>query len=477
MAAPPPTVFSLAALFGVQPTDLQLSLHEAASRPYLIDAASPAPASVRAQLASAANHRHPTSILICDDTGKLRIISLIFKKQQGYGLPLDAAVDEKYFGWDSEFIMGQGTLVEVLPTTFNQTTTEVLVPTLTGVMTALALAGDNDPNLQLGPFTAGDPETELLRTRHAVLVPSEYAGLILAHGDGMPPRAFFDEVYPLIQTEGTEVACLALTNFVRMAITISTGPNNNPLVEVPRPLPAPRNVNLLTYSSQLLHHYSSTLNIGPPAPAIDLTPVLTHLNQRHATEEARFIQAAAAKAAKDDGAVQEWLGDDAFNTLLRLSGVPDAAGLAPVWKKMASGNHRGRLAVLQGHYRDQMSSLGNHHSPDTYLPNMELFQQLMTAHWTANNPDELETGSAGNLFKFGDSNTQQAQEHAMHHSLITSGGATASLADAKQLLTASVTIPTKEGSIRVILRMLALYQVVLPPDIPSPPSCQCTTLP
>jgi hypothetical protein len=57
----------------------------------------------------------------------------------------------------------------------------------------------------------------------------------------------------------------------------------------------------------------------------------------------------------------------------------------------------------------------------------------MTAHWAVTNADELETGSAGNPFKFGDSNTRQAQEHAMHHSLITSGGATASLADAKQL--------------------------------------------
>ena len=71
MAAPPPTVFSLAALFDVQPTDPQLSLHAAASRPYIINATSPAPASVHAQLATAANHCHPTSILICDDAGKL----------------------------------------------------------------------------------------------------------------------------------------------------------------------------------------------------------------------------------------------------------------------------------------------------------------------------------------------------------------------------------------------------------------------
>ena len=192
--------------------------------------------------------------------------------------------------------MGQGILVKVLPSTFNQTTTNVLVPTLTGVLTAMA--SNNDPNLQLGPFTAGDPETELLRTRHAVLVPSEYVGLILAHGDGMTPRAFFDEVYPLLQTDGNEVACLALTNFVRMAMTLSTGPNNNPTMGIPRPIPAPRNVNLLTYSSQLLHHSVSTLNIVPTAPAIDLTPVLNHLNQHHATKEAWFIQAETTKAAK-----------------------------------------------------------------------------------------------------------------------------------------------------------------------------------
>jgi hypothetical protein len=241
MSAPPSTVLSLAALFDAQPTVPQLSLHEAASRPYIIDATSPAPALVCAQLALAAHHRHPTSILICDDVGKLRIISLIFKKQQGFGLPLDAAVDEKFFGWDSELIMGQGTLVEVLPTTFNQTTTDVLVPTLTRILAAMA--GNNDPNLKLGPLTAGDPETELLRTRNTVLVPSDYAGLILACGDGISQRAFFDDIYPLMQTDGNEVACLVLTNFVRMTMTLSAGPNNNPTVGIHRPLPAPWNVS------------------------------------------------------------------------------------------------------------------------------------------------------------------------------------------------------------------------------------------
>jgi hypothetical protein len=139
--------------------------------------------------------------------------------------------------------MGNGTLVEVLPASFSQTTTNVIVPSSNH-----GRCPNNNPNLKLGPFNVGDPDTEQLRTRNAVIVPSQYVGIILTHIDGMQPRAFFDEVYPLMQAEGTEAACLALTNFVRMAITISvTG--SNPLVSIARPLPAPRNVNLLTHSS------------------------------------------------------------------------------------------------------------------------------------------------------------------------------------------------------------------------------------
>jgi hypothetical protein len=104
---------------------------------------------------------------------------------------------------------------------------------MAGILTALAT--DNNPDLQLGPFDVGDPDTEQLRTRNAVIIPSQYVGIILTHTDGMQPRAFFDEVYPLMQAEGLEAACLALTNFVRMAITISVA-GGNPLVSITRPL-------------------------------------------------------------------------------------------------------------------------------------------------------------------------------------------------------------------------------------------------
>jgi hypothetical protein len=50
----------------------------------------------------------------------------------------------------------------------------------------------------------------------------------------------------------------------------------------------------------------STLN-GPRTPSFDLAPVLTHLTARQTADEARFNQAAAAKLAKEDNAVQEWL--------------------------------------------------------------------------------------------------------------------------------------------------------------------------
>jgi hypothetical protein len=81
-----------------------------------------------------------------------------------------------------------------------------------------------------------------------------------------------------------------------------------------------------------------------------LEPVLTHLAARQNANEAHLNQAAAAKLAKEDSAVQEWLGDDAFATLLLISCATDVNEIATVWKKMAAGHHRGRLAVLQGQY-------------------------------------------------------------------------------------------------------------------------------
>jgi hypothetical protein len=41
------------------------------------------------------------------------------------------------------------------------------------------MATDNDPNLQLSPFAGSDPDTELLWTRNAGIIPLKYVGIIL----------------------------------------------------------------------------------------------------------------------------------------------------------------------------------------------------------------------------------------------------------------------------------------------------------
>lgn len=104
--------------------------------------------------------------------------------------------------------------------------------------------------------------TQRLRFR-LVMQHLSHQNMLAFHGDDGKKK-----VYPLIQAEGTEVAYQLCEDghhnqYSRQQST---------LVGVAQPLPAPRNVNLLTYSSQLLHHYSSKIT-GPPTPAID--PVLT----------------------------------------------------------------------------------------------------------------------------------------------------------------------------------------------------------
>jgi hypothetical protein len=86
--------------------------------------------------------------------------------------PLDPLLDGKSFAFDGELIYNQGSLVEIPTTTFHQTTNQVLVHTIPALKAALA--GDTDPSLMIGPFVAGDADTEAVLVSN---IPFQYVGL------------------------------------------------------------------------------------------------------------------------------------------------------------------------------------------------------------------------------------------------------------------------------------------------------------
>jgi hypothetical protein len=91
-----------------------------------------------------------------------------------------------------------------------------------------------------------------------MVLPHKYVGLFLAQPDEMPPHYYFNTILlPLLEADGTAGACVALTKYCQMAITVTTGGESTQ--QVVQPTPPAQNVSLLTQSHLLLCHYFPTL--------------------------------------------------------------------------------------------------------------------------------------------------------------------------------------------------------------------------
>jgi hypothetical protein len=63
----------------------------------------------------------------------------------------------------------------------------------------------------MGPYSAGDGNTKVVRTRKIVIIPHLVVGLFLASPNGITPRYYFETIYTQLQNEGKDGGCLALT--------------------------------------------------------------------------------------------------------------------------------------------------------------------------------------------------------------------------------------------------------------------------
>jgi hypothetical protein len=68
-----------------------------------------------------------------------------------------------------------------------------------------------------------------------MVLPHKYVGLFLAQPNGMPPCYYFDTILPLLKADGTAGACVALTKYCQMAITVTAGGESTLQVIQPTP--------------------------------------------------------------------------------------------------------------------------------------------------------------------------------------------------------------------------------------------------
>jgi hypothetical protein len=138
--------------------------------------------------------------------------------------------------------------------------------------------------------------------------------------------------------------------------------------------------------------------------------------------------------------------------------------LALLWRILANAPSKDWLTIFEGKVANKFLTLGAIY--EQFTPSLFLLTQVTVLKWGMLNPDALESGSLGNAFLFTDSDIKTAQSINRQINFIQQGSATPSYMDAQVLLKAKVNLPGPDASVQCVLRMLAVYQAILPVEHP-----------
>ncbi len=206
-----------------------------------------------------------------------------------------------------------------------------------------------------------------------MVLPHKYVSLFLAQPNGIPPHYYFDTILPLLEADGKVGACIALTKYCQMAITITAG-GESTLQVVPLTPPA-SNVTLLMQSHLLLHHYFPTL-LGAQPPTHGLLPLVAHLTAYQNEQTVCQDQAWQEKIEKEHTTVAVWLGPKNFSRLLCYSQVTSKDHLSLLWKALAGAPAPDRLMILQGKVRGKLLSMDAIFLAEEFTVNLNLLTHL-----------------------------------------------------------------------------------------------------
>jgi hypothetical protein len=168
-------------------------------------------------------------------------------------------------------------------------------------------------------------------------------------------------------------ACVALTKYFQIAITVSAGGEYT--LQVIPPTPPACNVTILMQSHLLLHHYFSTL-LGAQPPTHDLQPLVAHFTNYQNEQTVHQDQAWQEKIEKERTTVAVWLGPENFSRLLHYSQVASKDHLSMLWKALAGAPARDRLMILQGKVHGELLSMDEVFLAEEFTVNLNLFTHL-----------------------------------------------------------------------------------------------------
>lgn len=375
----------------------------------------------------------------------------------------DHRLDNKIFAYDGELIANQAHTVEIPTEVFGLLNNQVLVSTVATIQAFLQANVDNE---WMGPFTADDQGTEIVKGRKIIPIPHSVVGLFLAKEGGVSPRYYFTTILPQLEAEGIADACLSLTQFFQIAITRRQANVDESFLEVVKPSSPGRIPALVKRKLELLQHHFPLLS--PQAATSQQNVVAQTIGVIASQQQAHYERLEAVKVAEKANALEKWLGRAKVMTLLRLTGmstVADFVASNPVWQDMADTPDKQRRGELQTAVDDLLVAREDEHL--TCVVSHGMYLNFASLKWDRHSADSVKTGFLGNLYLFCNESSEEEEEAIRAVDTARSGNAALTTSDAEKVIKLNIRPPLENEGLVYLQRAELLYTVLLPPNHPA----------
>ena len=411
---------------------------------------------IKNKLASSGAARHLLAAIIMTG-GVARVYVLPFRWDDGL-TNNNPTLSDKFFAMEGELLNNQPYTVEIDARVFSLINNTVAVSTVANLVNAYT----NDATVEMtGPHQANDAGTEPKKSRPLIALPHFLVPLFLSQPNGVSPRYFWTNVYPVITGMGMEGQCSALVEYFQIAATSQGQAGYPSVLNTTRPVPPVRNEALIQHQQSLLEYHFPQLSSNVVQQQTNqVAGVLAQMahNQQQQYEEGKREREAAKVTT-----VEKWLGKELFTKLLRLLRVSSEAELVaacPVYLEMAKAPKSQRMRTFQTKIDAVWTSRGNKYM--TYVVATAWFQNFVNMEWGRANDDSLITGFLGNLFAFGEQDEVAQQALNLRAEYAQSGDHAISSDDAEKILKIVINPPRPDKSLDNLKRLDVVCTVALP---------------
>ena len=375
----------------------------------------------------------------------------------------DPRLDNKIFAYAGELIANQAHTVEIPAEVFNLLNNQVLVPTVPTIQAFLQADVDNN---WMGPYTAADQGTEIVKGRKIIPIPHSVGSLFLAKEGGVSPRYYFTTILPQLEAEGIADACLSLTQYFQMAITRKQADLDESFLEVDMPSSPGRIPALVKHRLELLHRHFPQLS--SQAASAENSLVAQRIGLIATQQQQHYDELKAAKVADKVNALEKWLGKAKLLTLLRLTGMTTVAELVasnPVYQNMADTSDKFRRGELQTAVDDLLVARGEEFLTCSVSHGMYL--NYASLKWGRHSADSVKTGFLGNPYLFCNENSEEEEALIRAVDTARSGNAALTTSDSEKVIQLKIRPPLENEGLVYLKRAELLYTVLLPSTHPA----------